>query len=364
MAIVDCPHFQLWAAPNPLAGGPTINVSSSLGDLNGANDFQEIILQAPHTGSITKIGFATGTVGTGCVVGIRLETVDLGTGRASGTLFGTNTFGNVTVADTDDNLHILVTLNTACSITKGDFFAVKIDSNSGTPATLAIRSFTDDNVWLLPTQIDDDGSPARLGFAPCICVEYSGDVYYPIHGVWPIFGVPSYAYNTADTDEAFGLRFQLPAPMRVCGLWVWADFDGGASIELLASNDTVLESLAVDKDLPMENINVGPHYLLFDTSVELDANTLYRLVVRATEGTDVTIHGVSVNKTSQLGQLPCGVEFYLTQAPYSGSTYGTWVNTNTECPFIGLIMDGVDDGTGGASGGLITHPGMSGGMRG
>ena len=39
-----------------------------------------------------------------------------------------------------------------------------------------------------------------------------------------------------------------------------------------------------------------------------------------------------------------------------------WTDTTTTLPGVSLIVDQIDDGTGG--GGLLTHPGMSGGMRG
>ena len=55
-----------------------------------ANEQAAGVFQAPFTGTIDKVIFATGTVATGGTVDVRLETVSIANGDPTGTLLGTN----------------------------------------------------------------------------------------------------------------------------------------------------------------------------------------------------------------------------------------------------------------------------------
>jgi len=90
----------------------------------------------------------------------------------------------------------------------------------------------------------------------------------------------------------------------------------------------------------------------------LTKDVFYRLVLEPTSATDITSYHFSVNAAAVMDVEEGGQNFHYTEKKDGG-----WTDTVTDRPMIGLLIDQFDDGAGGA-GGMIVHPGMSGGMRG
>jgi hypothetical protein len=133
-----------------------------------------------------------------------------------------------------------------------------------------------------------------------------------------------------------------------------------ADIDLVlydSDGSTVLKSVSVDASLPpSSSVRAMGH--LFDTSVDLAANTYYRAVIKPTSGSSITFRYLSMSSATWRQQLPGGEEFEMTERTNGGA----WTETNTKRPAISLIVEAFDDGAGG--GGLLRHPGMTGGCLG
>ena len=69
-------------------------------------------------------------------------------------------------------------------------------------------------------------------------IEYTGGVYYPMLGVYPVgsAGATSTAYNldTATFDE-YGIHINIPVPARAVGIWVVPALAAGADFSFLSN---------------------------------------------------------------------------------------------------------------------------------
>lgn len=339
----------LWI-PHPFIRTGAISFGNMLIDASGEKAAG--IFRAPKTGTVSKIGFLTGIVTTGATVDVRLETVDLANGDPSGTLFGTDSNGSQVIANGDDNTWFTTTLTTGPSVTKGDLLAVVI-ANAGS-GDMNIRNCTFDNprnfpytdLFTLSWSKDDD--------APVFSLEYSDGSYAYSLGVWPISATNSPFFNLSSTPDERGLIFQLPFPFRVTGMWINSDLDGAVDIVLYDDDGTtVLESVSLDPDvrqIPDKRTTL----VWFDGTQTLSANTNYRLVLKPTTTTNVALVDFEVDSVVVMESLEGGSNFHFTERTDAGS----WTDTVTKRPAIGLICDAFDDGVsvgGGDTVGNVPH---------
>lgn len=340
---------SIWLALPPDARSTVPSFTTTTMEMNAGTDVLEFLLQAPATGDITAIGFLTGVVTAGATLDVRVETINAATGRGSGTLASTNSNGAQVIGNADDNVWFTTTLTAAASVTKGQFLSVKFAVSSGTPSALRIVGFADQGVvGSYPGCLEDDGTPALAAAGPVVALNYGG-TYYPVPGCYPMQAVNTRTINTSTNPDTAGIRFQIPCEARFCGLWFWGDVDGDVEIDLLSDAGTSLASITWDKDLPYGDTGDGLHYVSFPATT-LSASTWYRLVFRAREATSFNLYTMTAASTAVMGAMPLGANAYYTTSDYSSPTYGTFTNTTTEVPFMGLCFDGIELGGGGAAG--------------
>lgn len=321
--------------------------------LDAVGEKAGFILQAPKTGTISKVGFRTGTVTTGDTVDVRLESVDLATGNPSGTLLGTNSNGSQVIANADDNTWFLTSLTQGVVVTKGDFIAVVI-VNGGGGGNLRIAhlglvmwggnfSYITDFVG---------GAWAKDDESPLCALEYSDGSYAHSPGVYPVSDIDVMVSfdNTSDPDHR-GLKFKLPFPFRITGIWVVGDFDGPVDVKLYDSDGTtVLETMSLDPDVRAATGGMT-YFVLFSGTQSLLKNTFYRVVLEPTSAVSVELDEFDVDTVAIMDALEGGQDFHYTEKKDAG-----WTDTTTKRPFMGILIDGVNIG-------MLVHPGMAGGMR-
>jgi hypothetical protein len=337
---------QIWSR-----GGTTAHASHLL---DAADEKLAWIFQAPKTGTIDRLSFRTVAITTGGNVDLRLETVDATTGDPSGTLQATNTNVAVTVADSDDNVWKEGTLTAGASVTKGDLLALVAVAPSGFTGNLAsMGNIADYGAgWQFPyMDHQTSGTWAKTGEAACMLVRYSDGTYPPI-GTIPALSITNGAFNSGSSPDERGLYFQVPWPCRLSGVIMMSTFAGGGTIKVYDSDgSTVLTSLVRDPD-QSATANTGPGRYLFPTSVNLLANTNYRITLLPASVTDNTLTTITVHDAAMLDALDGGKNFYLTTRENAGA----WSQTTTQRPFIHLLLDAFDDATGsggGDTGGLV-----------
>lgn len=322
-----------------------VSISTVTTSMTASGDKAAFVFQIAKTGTVTKIGFLTGTVTTGDTVDVRLETVNTTTGAPTGTLWATNTNGSQAIDAADDNTWFTVTLTAGASVTKGDIVAVVI-VNGGTPGNMEIVHGGGG--------LFDEAFPYITDFAaavwtsdnesPNCALEYSDGSYAYSPGVYPFSAINiSVAYNNTSDPDHRGLKFQLPVPVRVVGGWFESDLEAAANLKLYDSDGTsVLESISVPSG-PRSTTGHGVHIVFFTSAHSLSKDTYYRLVLEPSTTTSIDLDEISVPTAAVLDGWDGGQNFHYTQKKDAG-----WTDTTTKRPMMGLLIDALDDGTSGS----------------
>lgn len=314
------------------------------------------VFQIPKSGTITHLGFSVGTVTTAETLKVGLETVNA-SGDPTGTQYGGSAVG--TQASPASDWFYEVALGTPATATVGDTVAIVVQFNS-TIGNLNILGIQSPSTRVGYPYIDHYTASWAKNSAtqPTFSVKYN-DGTYEYCGLLPIV-LTSTTYNNGSTPDERALYFSLPFPSAAIGAWVHLDLDGAVDIVLYDSDgSTTIGSFSM---VVAERAGTSRrwHYGRFTQgSVSLSANTAYRLSVKPTSVTSIILNEFTVLSNAMFDMLSLGSNGYLS----TRTDAGAWTETNTQRPFVGLILNKFDDGVGG-SGGMLVHSGMTGGMRG
>lgn len=319
--------------------------------IDAADEKIAFIFKIGKTGTISKVGFKTGSVTTGATFDVRLETVDLTTGDPTGTLLATNSNGSLVVADADDFLWLTASLTTAVAVTRGDLVAVVIVNPSGSPGNMQIMAVAyGQNRFPYSDLFTTSWTKQGDNRNPNCALEYDDGTYALHTGVYPIKLTPTDTYNSASSPDERGLIFQFPFPVQIAGVFMIMDLDGDADIVLYDSDgSTVLETISLDKDV-RELTTIGGWNFPFDNTNELSANTNYRVALKPTTTTNIGLATLETDTAAIMDSFEGGQNFHYT----SRTDAGAWTETTTKRPVIGLLLDGFDDSI--ASRDIITLP--------
>jgi hypothetical protein len=348
----------------PIYVGPKVlrDTSATTYTLDASGEYVAWIIQAPKTGTIDRIHFYAGTVtANGDGLRCRIETVSTTTNAPSGTLVGGSS--EVTHTTTTANSWNRGTAGLGAAVTRGDLIAVKLLSPAGTTFNGVIRAKFDNNKGpgvdpvnlLVPFVVN--ALPAATAVSPgamTFALEYNdGSVPY-IDAAIPASSVASTSFNSSSSPDERGNLFQVPVPMRVIGVYHQL-VPGGANqtcdLVLYDNGDSAIGTISLDLDqYRAAAASSSTHY--FSSAISLTANTNYRLVVKPT-----VTSGMSV--TQYVLDTSAGTTA-LREAGMSGTTWqlttradaGAWTETADTIACIGLIVDQIDDGAGGGTTGF------------
>lgn len=351
--------------------------------LNGTGDFQGFVCQAKESITITSVGMrvasrtgSPGNVATGLRLGIAY--VDATTGFPATTPVWANaTFSgaagtayqdfNATTGVTTSQM-LIATLTTAVTISRGTVFAILMDPVSGTWATgteLGITpglSAAGPNIQT-PYSYGMTGSTFALNAvaAPNFLYRSSTTTYG-----YPYETITSLNINSGSTPDEVGMYFRLPSgvcstfqvsSVRIGMLPSGQDFD----VILYDTNGTtVLQTVTVDGNI----LNTTAHGVVevefSGTIATLTAGSYYRLVVRPATATNMGAFQYYTFRTDndKTAFLNNAADVQYT----SRTNAGAWTENTNQIMTMQAVITAMDPGT--SSGGLKTHPGMSGGLRG
>ena len=319
------------------------------GLIDAAGEKQANIFRVPKTGTITKLGFRVGNVTTAQTLRVGIETVDATTGVPTGTQYGGSTAG--TQASPATNTYYVVSLAVAASATKGDIVAVVVQFDS-TVGSLNINA----GVFGAPNL----NFPYQAGYTtawtlgnaycPIDTLEYSDGSYEVIDGTIPASAITTTTFNSGSTPDEIGIKFKMPFPCRVTGFWLHIDLDGDVTIKLYDSNNTLLQSDSLDKDI-RGGTTAGVLIRTFNTAQTLTKDSWYRLTVVPDTVTSVSVYDVTVPSAAAMDVLPLGQNCIYT----SRTNAGTWTDSATQRVFMGLIIDQFSDDTVGYSRGRVVN---------
>ena len=355
--------------------------------INGTGDIQVWICQADEDMTITQVGChvttrtgSPGNTATGLRLGITY--IDATTGFPTNT--PTPTWANATFSGAagtayqefnattgiTQNQNLIATLITPVTITRGTVFGICADANAGT--------------WVSGS----DFINIRTGFVstyPSYNFPYSTGILTGGSNVDNTVDCPTFLYrsstktygqpyetvaslnnNSGSTPDEYGMYFRFATGTTSAyqisgvrlGCLVAANFD----VILYDTNGTtVLASVTADVDIQNQATHGAYNYLFTGTTLPtLTAGSYYRLVVRPSTATAMGpvqyfTFRTDADKTAILGAAD--------DVQYTSRTNGgAWTQDTNRLFAMQAIVVALDTGT--ATGGMLVHPGMTGGMRG
>lgn len=352
----------LWAPPILTE----IFESASTYVIDAAGEQVALIMRAPRAGVIDRFDFNIHAVGNSPDNGLRasLQTVDLTTGLPSGTILGATNNGFVTYAHTVTTGWKSTNFGETVTVTKGQLIALVIDIPSFTVGdSVTIKHVLSAHVSGFPHGVSATATKNATAI-PVIALHYTDG--YAVSSVVapPILAwvTATYASNTGTADE-WGLAFSVPVPCALDAVAAYLTLNAGGDFEVILydSGDTPLATLSHDGDVAQGSSSRLYQFQL-STAVNLTANATYRLTIRPTTTTNVSLIYWTFQSLELMNTMGLGTAGYMTSRLDQA---GAWTDYNSGTfrkPAIFLNFSAFDDGVS-AGGGLLRHGGMAGGMN-
>lgn len=305
--------------------------------IDTAGDKVAFVLQAPKAGDIAKICYRVGTVTASDPFRVSLQSIDA-SGDPDGTILA---HGDEAVATA--NTAYLTTLDAAYTVTKGQILAVVFDVPSYTDANFNISSIAWLQSSVFPYRDVFSGTWAKATQAACVGLEYGDGTYAYIPHSIPPGAVGNTNLDTDSDPEEYGNWFQVPIASQCIGVWFCLDVVDGATFKVNLSNAAgVLATATPDLDAFVDDYT-KPYYLLWNTAVDLVADTDYYITLQALTGTAVAFRYYDVNKAAAMAQMDWGLKCYSV----AKSDAGVYTTTATRRYACGVIIDQITTVAGG-----------------
>lgn len=341
--------------------------STAVFQINAAGEAVAMIRRAEATNTIRRVGFYVSAFSTEGDIDVRLETVDPANGEPTGTLLDASSHHTaLTISSTGWKWADFGGGNGA-PVTIGDTFAVVFQDNASSAPDITIRYSASELVKnsafpYSALNIASSWSKFAARSAHALALDTSGDATGIIPGVqrFPYTSLATTDFNNSSDPDEQGIIFQFPFACRVVGGWMAGDLDGDCEMVLYDTNGTsVLATVSHDKDITGQtSLTQMTHTFMFPSAHVLTKDSNYRLTMKPTTATDIDIHQFTVDSAGILDSWDGGSVIHKTSKKDAG-----WTEAPTIRPFMGLIIDQLDDGVGGGGGGGLKLTG-SGGLAG
>ncbi len=346
--------------------------------IRAIGDYVAFIRQAESADTITDVGFyfdARGTNATPGTARVGIQTVT-SSGAISGTWLGyTDYTANATNFPNFTAVTLSITANGTASVTRGQFYAIVVYCQSGTwDATNNLQISTiNTNVGQIantfPTmravvggvQTDTNNPSTPMHWAKS-STQYYGNAFY---------GSGSIAsFNSAATPDEIGMKFVVPSGwttnFNVLGIQgVLGPTNSAATfnMKLYDSANNVLQTTSYNSlDIYGGNNVNSLRTVYFNTTTlsNLIPGDTYRITIEATSATlgAMSMQRITYPSAAHVAAFVGSGTYMRTERTNAGA----WTDTDTQGLCWKLIISAAT-ATGGA-GGIVVHPGMSGGMRG
>lgn len=308
--------------------------------LDAAGEYIGWVGQAMEDMVITHVGFAHASPTGAPTANISIQTI--GTDGLFSADWNTT---EVTTGSLGASSAFLapVALTNSATISRGQFFGVKIAYNSGT--SFITRNSTVGTIYTAPPyQIINTGTPtiSRITAPLHIILGSSSTAFYTVPGLVPFFTLKSGgAFNNA-AGLIRGVHFSLPFDARISGIIYYpSTTTGDMDIAVRDSSGTIIGGSNTSIDGSFTVSNQASRRLYFDTPINLDAGTFYKVTMEPTSVTNIQLDSMQVTDANYKSALVGGADFYYTD------NSGGWNTVTTDIPLMDLILDQIDDGAGG-----------------
>lgn len=341
--------------PDPIYGsGQTSNA------MDTSTDKACLVFSPSRTGNIHKLHFRCNAFSSTATIDASIQTVSATTGLPTGTLWGTNTTGSVSVTGVG---WYTVTLTADAAVTRGtDIVAFVLANNGSGNISVALWTGATMNSQFPYITLQNGSHIKANGHRLNAAIEYDDGTIEPTIGFWPSLAFNSASYTSATNPKTRALRFQIPYLAKIRGIWWNGITTAGASYTVKfydSDGVTVLASITQDTDQNGLNTS-GVRFIEFPSDITLQANTYYR-VAFSPDANAFTLNEYTFNSTALMDTWGFGSLGHLSTTNVSSPTSESdWTQTALTCPFVGLIVKAIDV----SSGSVRMHPGMAGGTRG
>jgi hypothetical protein len=350
--------------------------------LDGANDAFAWVGDPPISGSLTTFYFRTGTTSsTSGPLNFDGRVEQLTNLRPNGTLHAANTNGAVSVADSDDNVWKECTLTSAATVTRGTPIGIRIQAPASGTFSMILSSLAT-NAGFLPgcanfpvaaTDGNGDGTfdATVTASSPCLVLLIDGALYAPT-GCIPYDTWASANFSSSSNPNEKALRIYSAVSRRIIGMRAYvgnvtagADFTFSLWPDSASSqaDGDALAQVSTDGDGVVGTTIDGWVERSFSSPVTIAADTAYWAGVRADTANNAACLVATLptlGGTVATQATPGGTQMYYGSRQWSAGSAPAFTPDTAAFIFIELICDGIDVGSSG--GGLLRHPGMSGGL--
>jgi hypothetical protein len=364
MSIQSIPTFALPRLPSQISAGPTVTGGVAF-EITALNSYVAYVCRMPSTGAVDSVFFRV--FSAQCQGPVTVE-VSFESVTASGPAPGTPTgfplsaaaAKSVAVSNNANPADYEVRFSSPINIDRGQLLSIVLAVTAGTLTGTGLRfaNFSDDNVGTsFPYCLDSTGSTVGIvndDVAPGLGIGLSAVSAVPLQFCWPMNAAPSTLSFNASAMH--GNRITVDSKIRVCGATVWGDAAlANAAINLYDSNGALLVTGDWNYNIPNDTTS-REHNIIFPTAVTLTPGTYYLGVSGGRSGTSTTVTMYYASFASSFWRMASpmgGTSVMYISSNTSNGFSGAWSEIATRQTFIGLLVDGVDDGTGdaGASGG-------------
>ncbi|MGH9970828.1 MAG: hypothetical protein ACREBG_23970 [Pyrinomonadaceae bacterium] len=370
MAFIDIPG---WPISYPPVGSSNANSAFAAGlRIDAATEKVAFILRAPRAGNLNRVGFRFATVTQAPANGltVSLQTVDATNGDPDGTQDQTRLVASGSIVSNTWVTTGLITSDgtdtgTKRTVTQGEVFAVVIEFASFSAG---------DNVDVTPRLTgpwEDFGRGSiyadffTVSWAHQtttsnlnIAVQYDDGVWAPLYYCVPAATTLVENFSNATNPDERGMKFTCPVAMRAVGFifhGTAAATNGTGTLHLWDVNDVELARASLDPDIVSVAANTGPKFYPFDavaSAVELETDQVYRVTLKATGTSNVTVNGYIPSTSAFQSASPWGENAVRTTR---NNAAGAWTDSvNGSVLAIGLLIDAIDPIKGGPVDSVMT----------
>jgi hypothetical protein len=171
----------------------------------------------------------------------------------------------------------------------------------------------------------------------------------PFFGALVLSSIDNVDVNTGTAPDEVALRFALPFPAVVTGM-TWHGYNtAGSDYDAILYDmaDTVLASVSMNGNhcsivSGVDSNPQGTRCLFFeDEPLLLDANTPYRLAIKPTAANTLGVYSLTVPSAADFDAWPFKQSWYKSHRTDGGS----WTDTTTTRPAMGLLVSGLSEDT-------------------
>jgi hypothetical protein len=338
------------------APGPTANTSTL--SLNAATRIKfGIVVQVPKTGTLDGIELYSGFVSSPSAITASFQNVNA-SGFPDGTqdqyrslaspASGWNVWGSMTDTGADGG--------NKRSVTQGDWIGIVLEWTSTQSGQFWHYSLPNNgSAWQMGQRwVTDTGA----GFTATgdahfinIVLRYDDSTYARVgspHTCWPFVSASTHTFNSGSTPDERGIKWTPPVTVEVSGVWVNLAASAACDVVLYDSGGTALQTITLDPDYPRSTAEMFT-FLMFGTVQTLTAGQVYRLTVKPTSVSNVSVYSWAVNAAAILEAIEGGSAMHGT----SRTDAGAFSDTTTQRYMMGFLVSGVDTG---GSGGASSYP--------